>query len=235
MDCITILAQTVETANQTAQSAQTTAAAEEGFIPINFIWEQIIALNLLEALTFISFGVVCLFYGWRVFKILVTLSFGLAGLFAGLMVNEKLVGGNGMWLGIIGIGLFAILSIPLMRWGVSALGAIAGGILAGGIWYASELPQQYIWAGALIGVIAGSMISFIVFRIAVMLFTSFGGGALVVIAVLAILYHYMGVAERIEELVFTKKWFLPAALLVPTVVGVILQNKFIKGAKNWNI
>ncbi len=234
MDCITILAKTVETTNQTAQSAETTAV-EEGFLPINFIWEQITALNLVEALTFICFGVVCLLYGWRVFKILVILSFGLAGLLIGIIVNEKLVGGNGIWLGIIGMAIMAVLSVPLMRWGVSALGAVAGGILAAGIWYAFELPEQYIWAGALIGVIAGGMISFIIFKIAVMLFTSFSGGVLVVIAVLALLYRYTGAAERVEELVFNHNWFLPAALLAPTAVGIILQNKFAKNSKNWSI
>lgn len=235
MDCITILARAVETTNQTAKSAETAAAAEEAFLPINFIWEQIIALNLVEALAFICFGVVCLLYGWRVFKILVILSFGLVGLFAGIIVNEKLVGGNGIWLGIIGMAIVAALSIPLMKWGVSALGAVAGGILAGGVWYAFELPQQYIWAGALIGVIAGGMISFIIFKIAVMLFTSFGGGVLVVIAVLAMLYRYMGAAERVEELVFNHNWFLPAALLLPTAAGIILQNKLVKDSKNWRV
>ena len=226
MDFFAILAQADEPANQ---------AAEEAFVPVDFIWEQITALNLIEALTFICFGVVCLFYGWRIFKILVTLSFGLAGLFDGIIVNEKLVGGNGMWLGIIGMVLMVVLSVPLLRWGVSALGAVAGGILAGGIWYAFNLPQQYVWAGALAGLIAGGMISFIVFKIAVMLFTSFGGGGLIVVALLAILYRYMDIDEQIQELVFNRSWFLPAVLLVPTAVGIIVQNRFVKGTKDWSV
>ena len=233
MDCITILAQAGQAANQTVQTAET--AAEEGFAAINFIWEQITALNLVEALTFICFGVICLLYGWQIFKILVTLSFGLVGLFAGVWISRLLIGGNEMWLGIICMALFAFLSVPLMRWGVSALGAVAGGILAGGIWYAFGLPEQYIWAGAIIGVVAGGMISFIIFRIAVMLFTSFTGGALITVAVLAILYRYIGPAERVEELVFNHNWFLPAALLAPTAAGIFLQNKLVKDAKNWKI
>ena len=60
MNCTVILAQAVETAGQTQ-------AAEEAVVPIETIWQYITSLNLLEALTFISFGVVCLFYGWRVF------------------------------------------------------------------------------------------------------------------------------------------------------------------------
>lgn len=235
MDCLTILAQTVETTNQTARAAQTPGAAEEVFAPVNFIWDQIVALNLVEASTFICFGVVCIFYGWRIFRILVTLSFALAGLLAGIWTSRLLIGGNEIWLGIICMALFAFFSIPLMRWAVSILGAVTGGVLTSGIWLACELPQQYWWAGGLVGIVAGGMISFIVFKIAVMLFTSFSGSALVAVAVLALLYHYMGAAERIEDLVFNHNWFLPAVLLIPTAVGIILQSKFVKGSGNWDI
>jgi len=235
MDCVTILARTVETTNQTTPGAETPAAPPEGFVPINFIWEQIIALNLVEALTFVCFGVVCVFYGWRVFKILVTISFALIGLFVGVWINRLLIGGNEMWLGIISMALFAFFSVTLMRWGVSVLGAAAGGILGGGVWYAVGLPEQYILAGALVGVVAGGMISFIVFKIAVMLFTSLSGSGLIAVGILAIICQRLGAAERVEELVFTQKWFLPVVLLAPTAAGIILQNYFVKGSKNWNI
>lgn len=227
MDILTILA--TETAEQAPQ------AVEQAVTPVELIWENITSLNLVQSLTFISFGVVCLFYGWRIFKILVTISFGLIGLFAGLQINKMLVGGNGIWLGIIFTMLFAFLSVPLMRWGVSILGAAAGGILTGGCWYALGLPGQYIWAGALVGIIAGGMISFIIFKAAIMLFTSLGGSTLIITAVLGIMYQYMGAPEQVEKLVFDYKWFLPVALLVPMAAGIILQNKFIKGAKDWSV
>jgi len=228
MDCLAILVQAAQAASQAPEEA------EEGFMPITFIWEQIIGLSLVECLIFICFGVVCLLYGWRIFKVLVALCFALIGLCAGLLLNEKLVGGNGMWLGLMGMVMMAGLSLPLMRWGVSALGAVAGGILTGGIWYAFVLPDRYIWAGALVGLIAGGMISFIVFKIAVVLFTSFGGGALIVTAVLAVLHDYFDPGQ-VQVLVFDYHWFLPVAFLVPTVVGIIVQNKFISSSRDWDI
>jgi len=51
----------------------------------------------------------------------------------------------------------------LIRWPVSVLGAVVGGVLIAGIWYAFELPEQYIWTGALIGFVAGGAISFVIF------------------------------------------------------------------------
>jgi hypothetical protein len=228
MDYVTILAQAAETATRTR-------GVTEEVIPINVIWQQITSLDKLEAFTFISFGIVCLFYGWRVFRILVTISFALIGLYVGIYTNKVLIGGSEIWLGVLCMVLFCIFSIPMMRWGVSLLGAAAGGIITGGGWLALNLPQQYIWAGALVGFIAGGMISFIVFKASVMLFTSLGGSALMTVGILAILYKYLGAAEKVQELVLTKQWFLPFVLTISTIVGIILQSKFIKSSKNFDI
>ena len=227
MDCITILAQAVETTDR---------AAEEAIVPMDVIWKHVTSLNFLEALTFISFGAVCLLYGWRVFRILVVISFGLLGLGLGMTIGDKIQGGNSqIWGGLIGLGLMAGISVPLMRWAVSILGAVAGGLLTSGIWYACGLPERYIWAGALIGIIAGGMISFIIFKIAVMLFASLGGSILIVTGLLAVLYIYPQTKQQVEELVFNNKWFLPLMLMIPTAVGIIVQNKFIKGSKDWSV
>jgi len=228
MDCVTILAQAVETA-----SAQ---ATEEAVVPIESFWAYITSLNLVEAITFMSFGVVCLFYGWRVFKVLVVICFALLGLFLGISITDKIVGLNSqLWGGLIGMSLLAILSVPLMKWAVCLLGAVAGGILSSGIWYACGLTERYILAGALIGMVAGGMISFIIFKIAVILFSSLGGSCLIVVGFLALLYLYPQTSERVEEIIFTKKWFLPTVLMAPTLIGVVLQNKFVKDSKDWDM
>jgi len=230
MNCLNILAETAKNAEQAAQTAG------DGTVPIDFIWQQIISLNILEALTFISFGVVCLFYGWRVFRILVIISFSLLGLVLGLMAAEKISGDSHQIIGgIAGLVLMAVLSVPLMRWAVCILGAIAGGVLTSSVWYACGLNENYIIAGALIGIIAGGMISFIVFKIAVMLFSSFGGSALMVVGMLALLYLYPDTTEQVQSMVFDEKWFLPVALIAPTLIGVCVQNKFVKNSAEWTV
>ena len=229
MNCTVILAQAVETAGQTQ-------AAEEAVVPIETIWTYITSLNPLEAITFISFGVVCLFYGWRVFKILVVISFAILGMGLGIVLAGKVGGDNNQILGgVAGFVVLAVISVPLMRWAVSLLGAAAGGILTSGVWYACQLNEEYILAGALIGIIAGGMISFIIFKVAVMLFSSLGGSGLMVTGILALLYLYPETTEQVKELVFNESWFLPVALLVPTVVGIIVQNKFYKSSPGWSV
>jgi len=228
MGSVTILAVIVEIARQTPQ-------AEQDVVPIDFIWDQVRALNTVEALTFICFGLVCLLYGWRIFRMLVTIGFALVGLSVGVWTNRLLIRGNEMLLGIICMALFAVFSMPFMRFGVSILGAAAGGILTAAVWYACELPEQYIWAGALIGLVAGFMISFIVFKIAVMLFSSLAGSAIMVAGVLAVLNNYDLTAKQVNDLSHHHNWFLPAALLIPTIAGIILQNKFIKSSRDWSV
>ncbi len=232
MDCISILAQAATSSVRNT----TPGAAEDAFVPIDLFWEQITSLNIVEALTFLSFGSICLFYGWRVFKILVVINFGLLGLILGMTIIERINGLNNQLAGgLIGMGLLAVLSVPLLRWAVCILGAVAGGILTAGIWYACGLPESYIWAGALTGIVAGGMISFIIFKAAVMLFTSLWGSGLVVVGSLALLYIYPRTTMQVEHLVFNQNWFLPAALILPMIVGVIIQNQFVKKSKDWNI
>ncbi len=209
-------------------------AAKQSIVPLDVVWKHISTLDLVEALTFISFGVVCLFYGWRIFKILVTICFGLVGLAVGVYINDYLVHGNAIWLAMFSVLVFAIFSIPLMRWGVTALGALSGGILTAGLWLALGLPEQYVWAGGLVGLIAGGMISFIVFKIAVILFTSLGGSTLTAVGILAVLYGHMVNQQKLEKLVFEQPWFLPAMVLVPMAVGVFFQYRFVKSTQDWN-
>jgi hypothetical protein len=208
-----------------------------GIVPIDLIWEQISTLGWLQALIAVSFGAVYMLYGWRVFKVLAVVCFGMLGLFAGMKVGAML--GSSLWGAIIGLVGLAALSIPLMKWAVSILGAVAGGIITSGIWYACGLPEQYLWAGAIIGVIAGGMMSFIIFKISVMLFTSLGGAVLVLIGLLALLHLY----ERnqavptnyVSSLVNGHNWFLPVLLIFATAVGMLIQNSLVKGSSDWKI
>lgn len=234
MDCLTILARAGSTGSGTADSGD--AASSGGIVPIDWFWDQIVTLEWLQAITFMSFGVVCVFYGWRVFKILVVINFGLLGLAVGMKLTAKMAGTtNQLMGGLITMGILAVLSVPLMRWAVCILGAAAGGIFTSGIWYAVGLPEQYIWAGGLIGVVAGGMISFIVFKVAVILFSSLWGSGLIVTGALALLYDHSGTSDLVNRLVHHVRWFLPVALMLPTIIGFILQHKFLKGSKDWDL
>ena len=225
-----------------AQATEYSSTQEDvQIVPVDFIWEQITALSWLQAIIAISFGMVYMLYGWRIFKILVIISFGLLGMYLGMLAGRNFGStmNSEIWGGIVGLMIFSFVSMPLMKWCVSILGALAGGILTGGLWYAFELPEKYIWAGAIIGVVAGGMVSFIALRAAVMLFTSLGGSVITVVGIMALLHLYENtndpVTTHVHDLLFNNNWFMPVALLVPTIAGIITQNKFIKDSPKWEL
>ncbi len=228
MEPLTILAQAAGSSSEPVLRVQPV---------LDSLWGQVTTLSWLQAIIAISFGVVYLLYGWRIFKVLVVICFGLVGVFAGINIGARF--GSEILGGILGLVALGGLSIPLMRWAVSLLGAVSGGILTSGIWYACGLPERYMPAGALIGIIAGGMISFIVFRIAVMLFTSLGGGTLIVTGVLSLLYHYERVqeppTETMKAMLYNHQWFLPVLLLASTLIGMMSQSKFVKDSKTWKV
>ena len=222
---------------EAAKSGPTIEIQDLDIVPINFIWEQISSLTWLQAVLAISFGIVYLMYGWRIFRVLVVICFALIGMFIGIKIGKY--AGSELWGGVAGLIVLSALSMPLMKWCVCLLGAAAGGVLTAGLWYAFELPQMYIWAGATVGVVAGGMISFIVLKASVMLFTSLGGSGISVIGILALLHLYENIQEvpttHIHDLVFDQNWFLPVALMIPTVIGIAMQNKFIKHSHKWEL
>lgn len=219
-----------------AEVTATTEIPDVQYVPIDQIWEQIAALSWQQAIMGLAFGIVCLMYGWRLFRIMVVICFGLIGIYIGMKVGA--MAGNEIWGGVAGLILLGAISLPLMKWCVCLLGAAAGGILTAGLWYAFELPQVYIWAGGTVGVVAGGMISFIVLKASVMLFTSLSGSAITVVSGLALLHLYETqepVTTHIQDLVHNQNWFLPVALMVPTMIGIVLQNKFLKHSQKWEL
>lgn len=206
------------------------------------LWNQISTMHWLYALLLLSVGVVYIMYGWRIFRVLVVISFGFIGMFLGMICGDKFfVSDNAvLWGGIVGMGLLAAVAVPLMKWCVSMLGAVAGGILTSGIWIAFGLSETYLPAGFIVGFIAGGLISFIMLKVSVMLFTSLGGALILISGLLSLIHEYdLKISNPItsfaHDLIYTYQWFLPVALIVVTLIGISLQNKFIKHSPKWEI
>jgi hypothetical protein len=205
---------------------------------LDYIWQQATTMTWLQAVLAISFGVIVLMYGWRIYKTLTVIGFGIVGLYIGLWLGGKF---DKEIMGSIACAiLFMALSLPLMRWAICVLGAVAGGIITAGAWHAFNQPQEFVWAGALLGIIAGGMLSFIIFKIAVMLFTSFSGAALVLMGAFALIYRYETFVvdppiNRLNDLYYNQHWFLPLLITLLTAFGIILQSRFLKGSGDYTV
>lgn len=227
-----------------AEAAETSAVPEGPLINVSdmvdYFWDTITTLPWMVALLIISVGIVYMLYGWRIFRVLVTISFGFLGMFLGMIAGRQLGSNAIIWGGVVGMALFAFISVPLMKWCVSVLGAIAGGIITSGIWIACGLSEAYLPAGFIVGFVAGGLISFILLKASVMLFSSLGGSIIMVTGMLALWYQYeIRVLGRLDTqlhgLIYGFDWFLPAVLIIPTVIGIIFQNKFIQHSQKWEV
>ena len=74
---------TEETASRSAELLNVDEAKLE-------FWESISTLDWRYALLMLSVGVVYMLYGWRIFRVLVVISFGFIGLFLGILAGQKL-------------------------------------------------------------------------------------------------------------------------------------------------
>ncbi len=227
INTFSLLAQTTNAAEQ--------KAAQSTIVPVTKIWSHIQTVGIPEAIVFIAFGVICLFYGWRIFKALTIMAFALIGLLIGMLISQKMGSSNNPILAVMLGIVFGIVAVPMMRWAVGILGAVAGAIITGGLWFAFKLPDQYLWAGAITGFVAGGMISFIVFKIAVILFTSVQGSSMIVAGTLTLLYRYSETTSKTQEMFLGPKWFIPAILILPTVFGLYWQNRFAKKSPEWTV
>ena len=233
MDFLLFLAQTSKTPGQFDYS-QVDYGTRYVLMAFDQIWQQATSLTWLQAVLAVSFGVIPLMYGWRIYKVLAVIGFGLLGLHLGLWAGAQFQ--HPVLGSIIGTAVLIVLALPLMRWAVSVLGALAGGVITAGVWYACLLPEQFVWAGALIGIVAGGLISFIVFKLAVMLYTSFAGTSLIVIGVFALIYRFETFTNNpptthLNEMYYSHHWFLPVLLIAGTLFGIILQLRFLKSSK----
>jgi hypothetical protein len=84
------------------------------------------------------------------------------------------------------------------------------------------------------------MLSFIIFKMAVMLFTSFSGAGLVLMGAFALIYRYETFVvdpptARLNDLYYNQHWFLPVLLAGLTAFGILLQLRFLKGSVDYTV
>ena len=199
--------------------------------------EQLKALSVVWAVVFIIIGVLCLFNGYKFYKLTTVMLALLMGLFAGYWMGEKIeapfiVGG------CLGL-LLAVIAYPLMKYAVAVFGGLAGAFIGANLWagFASALnkgahmsvPVDAYWVGALIGLIVCGMLAFILFKLSVVMFTSVSGSTIAVLGVLALLLSFQPWQESVADGLKANQLVIPLLVFVPALIGLILQEFWTKG------
>jgi hypothetical protein len=174
------------------------------------------------AIALILLGIVYLAFGYYLFKALVTLNLGLMGAYFGHALTHNT---TAPWAGaVFGAFIAAALAWPLMKYAVALTGGLFGAVLGASIWRVTNLPPDLHWAGALTGMIAFGLLSFVIFKHSVMLFLCLQGAVMLVLGGLGISYKYQSLSADITHNFTGKPFLLPMAICVPMLLGLIFQH-----------
>jgi hypothetical protein len=168
-------------------------------------------------------GVVYLLWGAKIYHWLVLLNAAIVGAISGAVAGRSQ--GIAIPMAIAGALLAVAIAWPLMKWAVAVMGGIFGAILGGTIWRLCSLDPNFMWAGALVGLITFGLLSFILFHACVVMYTSLQGAVMLIFAVLGMLYR-ADLSLDLTRHMAVRPFLLPMAVFVPTVIGIIYQQNY---------
>ena len=162
--------------------------------------------------------------GYMLFKLLVVLNVAALGAWGGWYVAD----GFGHPLAGLAVGgiLAGAMAWPAMRYTVALCAGLVGFAVGVAVWRSLGLLDAYAPAGGMIGAVFLSMLSFALFKLSIITFTSVQGAAMVAAGALGLLMKYDAVAEPVRRFSDGQPVALPVALLVVAVVGLLFQQHY---------
>jgi hypothetical protein len=159
-------------------------------------------------------------FGFKAYKWIVLFNFLAIGWWMGpqLVQNELAAQKDPSDLSLVasiaGAVLMGIVAWPLLKYAVAVCGGLVGFAIGMVVWAFADQPVGMAWAGGLMGMVMLGMLSFVLFKTSVILFTSLEGAALFVFGACAVLLRY----QPWEKQVSTS---LNKPILIPMIVTTI--------------
>ncbi len=192
-------------------------------------------LDLLQRVPLLGAGVVvvvgalCVINGYRWHKWVVVILAFLGGWVIGRQLSEDF--GRSSIVAVALAALCAIIATPMLKFTVAVFGGITGAFIGANVWAAAEAsPADAQWAGAAMGFVVLAMMTFLFFRFVIMLFTSIGGAAMVVIGGIALLIQVPNFENAVRDSLSSHELLLPLLVTVAAVGGFVLQHNRNKSA-----
>ncbi len=180
-------------------------------------------MNVAVCVVLIFAGVVFLLWGYYAFKWLVTLNAAIIGTWLGAIIGEK--AGAPLPAAIIGAIVAGTVTWPLMKYAVAIMGGLIGMVIGMSIWRAMGIDPRFAAAGGGMGLIFCGMLSFILFRTSVMMFTSLQGSIMLIIGILGVIYKFQGIdSQLMDDKLSVSPFIMPMAVFISAVAGIIYQN-----------
>ncbi|MCI0632250.1 MAG: TMEM198/TM7SF3 family protein [Phycisphaerales bacterium] len=189
--------------------------------------DNLAKLPMIAASMIVVVGFLCVLNGYKWHKwVVIALAFML-GVGVGNILSQQM-GKSAIVAIALGV-LFACIATPMLRWTVAIFGGLTGAFLGANAWtLANANPPNAQWAGACMGFIALALLSFVVFRLVVVLFTSIGGAAMVVLGVITLLMQVPGWEPIVRQGLANNQHLVPLLVTVAAVAGFVIQESRVR-------
>ncbi len=167
-------------------------------------------------------GIIYLLFGYYLFKWLVMLNAAVLAAYAGGMIGARL--GSGPAGAIIAGITAAVVTWPLMKWAVAVMGGSYGAIIGACVWRSAGIDPAFAWAGALTGLAFFGLLSFIIFRGCVIMYTSLQGTFMLILGLLGLLFKYQNISQTVIHEMSARPFILPLTVFVATMLSVVFQQ-----------
>lgn len=180
-------------------------------------------MNTTAALILMAAGIVFLLWGFYAFKALVTLNAIILGAWIGSLIGQHT--GGPLPAALIGAFTAATVTWPLMKYAVAVMGGLIGTVIGMSLWRACGLDPAFAASGGGMGLIFFGMLSFILFRTSVIMFTSLQGAMMLIVGILAVIYKFNGIdTHAIDSRLVGTPMVMPMTIAIAAVIGLIYQN-----------
>lgn len=194
--------------------------------------ENLNYMSIVWAVVFLAAGLVCLLHGFKFYKPVIIISALAIGWCAGYYLGSMEQVGQPYIAAACIAALLAVCCFPLMKYAVAVLGGLVGAFIGANLWTSvmvvgrSVSPDQVdnYWVGALVGLLVGGMLAFILFKLSIVLFTSVSGATITVLGALALLLQIGPWRESITDNLAGNALVIPMLVFVPAIIGLILQE-----------
>jgi hypothetical protein len=170
-------------------------------------------------ISLIIIGGLLMAFGYKAYKWIVLLNFVALGWWLGTLPVRSEIAQNGtddvaIVASAAGAILMGIVAWPMLRYSVAVCGGMVGFALGMLVWAYCDQPLNMAWAGGLVGLVVLGMLSFVLFKTTVILFTSIEGASLFVFGVCALLMRYAPWQKQVSN-------SLSRPILIPLVITTI--------------
>lgn len=192
------------------------------------------SMSVIWAVVFLTAGLVCILNGYKFYKPVTFILALLIGASVGWALGQRIQAESYITAGCLG-ALMAAACLPLMKYAVSIMGGLSGSFIGANAWTSVgkliaesgnkvNNSAETCWIGALIGLVVFGMLAFILFKLSIVLFTSISGSTLAVFGAMALLLQVPQWQTAVTKSMTSHTIVLPLLVLVPAVIGLILQE-----------